>query len=151
MYIHKDIENIFVHTTPNKFSKMSHRIAALALGDILGRTRDDDLLPCQRWCGPISLWVRCHVFLAVDLKDLCQDGLEGIFNIGRLQRGGLKEEEVLLLSKLLSIIGAYGTLLFEVTLVADQHDDNVLVSMAPKLFQPTRYVVEALAFCDIID
>lgn len=130
---------------------MSHGTAALALRDLLSWAWDDDLLPCQRWCGPIGPWVRCHVLLAVDLKDLCQDGLEGIFYIGRLQRGGLKEEEVLLLGKLLGVLGAYGTLVFEVALVANQHDHNVFVSMAPKLFQPARYVVEALAFCDIID
>lgn len=130
---------------------MSHGTAALALGGLLSWAWDNDLLPCQRWCSPIGFWVRCHVLLAVELKDLCQDGLEGIFDIGRLQRGGLEEEEVLLLGKLLGILSAYSTLLFEVTLVADQHDDNVLVSMAPKLFQPARYVVEALAFRDIID
>lgn len=130
---------------------MSHGTAALTLGDLLSWAWDNDLLPCQRWCSPIGFWVCCHVLLAVDLKDLCQDGLEGIFDIGRLQRGGLEEEEVLLLGKLLGILSAYSTLLFEVTLVANQHDDNVLVSMAPKLFQPARYVVEALAFRDIID
>lgn len=130
---------------------MSHGTAALALGDLLSWAWDDDLLPCQRRCGPIDLWVRCHVLLAVDLKYLCQDGLEGIFNIGCLKRGGLEEEEVLLLGKLLGILGAYGTLLFKVTLIANQHDDNILVSMATKLFQPARYVVEALAFRDIID
>lgn len=130
---------------------MSHGTAALALRDLLSWAWDDDLLPCQRRCSPIGLWVCCHVLLAVDLKDLCQDGLEGILDISRLQRRCLEEEEVLLLSKLLGILAAYSALLFKVTLVADQHDDNVLVSMAPKFFQPARYVVKALAFRDIID
>ena len=52
---------------------------------------------------------------------------------------------------LLGILGAHSTLLLEVTLVANQHDDNVLVGMATELIQPTRNVVKALAFGDIID
>ena len=87
----------------------------------------------------------------MNLEDLCQDSLKSVLDIGGLQCGCLQEEEVLLLGKLLGILGAHSTLLLEVTLVANQHDDNVLVSMATELIQPTRNVVEALAFGDIID
>lgn len=149
MYIQKHHMNIFDAHKPDP-GKISHGTAAFALRDLLGRAWDKDLLPCQGRGSTIGLRVRRHVLLAVDLEDLCQDGLECILHVGGLQRRGLQEEEVFLLCKLLCILSAHGTLLLEVALVSDQHDDNVLVSMPTELFQPTRNVVEALAFGDII-
>lgn len=148
----RNITWIFLrHTNPIRASKISHGTAALALRDLLGWAWNENILPCQGRGSTIGLRVRRHVLLAVDLEYLCQDGLEGILDVSGLQRWGLQEEEVLLLGELLGILGAHGTLLLKVTLVSDQHDDNVLVGMPSELFQPTRNVVETLAFGDVID
>ena len=108
---------------------MSHGTAALALWDFLGRTWDKDLRPWHCWGSSIALWLRHHVLLAVNFEDLCQDSLKSTLYVCCLERRGLQEEEILLLGKLLGIFSAHGSLLLEITLVANQHYHNVLVSM----------------------
>jgi hypothetical protein len=59
--------NILKNTNkPNRL----HGTAALALWNLLRRAWDKDFLACQRWGGPINLWVSRDVLLAVDLEDL---------------------------------------------------------------------------------
>ncbi|OAY78280.1 hypothetical protein ACMD2_02678 [Ananas comosus] len=79
------------------------------------------------------------------LEDLGQDSLEGGLDVGGLERRCLKEEESLLLGELTGVLRGHSPLVLKVALVADQHDHDVLVSVAAQLIQPPWDVVKALA------
>lgn len=53
--------------------------------------------------------------------------------------------------KLLRLLGWDGAQVSQITLVPDQHDDNVGVRMVPELLQPPGHIVVRLVLADIID
>jgi len=53
--------------------------------------------------------------------------------------------------KLLGLLCGYGSQVPQITLVAHQHDDDVVVGMIPQLLQPPRHVLVRLVLADVID
>ena len=63
---------------------------------------------------------------------------------------GLKERKAVVLGELGSLLGRHLALSLEIALVADQHDDDVLVRVASAVLEPALEVVKGLAARDII-
>lgn len=58
---------------------------------------------------------------------------------------------VVLTCKLLGIFGGNGTQMSQITLVADEHDDDIRVRMVAQFFQPPGNVLVRLVLADIVD
>lgn len=56
-----------------------------------------------------------------------------------------------LTGKLLGFLCGHSAQVSQITLVSNQHDDNVCIGMISKLFQPSRDIVVGLVFADVVD
>jgi len=87
------------------------------------------------------------LYLLVDVVcNIDERFLDVLRSLGR----GLKEEETVLLSKLLTFLRLYHTAVFKISLVTDQHDCGVLAGIFAAVLQPCSQVVKGLAPSDIV-
>ena len=78
------------------------------------------------------------------MVDVREDVLERSLDVRRLQRGRFDEGQTLVTRETLRVLSLHAAQVFQVALVADQHDDDVGVSVIPQLFQPFLHVVVRL-------
>lgn len=76
---------------------------------------------------------------------------ESILNVQRLEGRCLHEIGLLSLSKSLAILSGNSAKVTQIGLVAHKHDHNILISVIPKLFQPSLDILECDMPSDIID
>ena len=76
------------------------------------------------------------------MEDFCDNFLESLLNVGRVEGRGLNEGKTVLLSKLLGLLGGNLTQMPQIALVADEHDDDVGSGVLPKLTKPALNVLE---------
>lgn len=63
----------------------------------------------------------------------------------------MKKPEETLTCKSSGLIGGHGPQVPQVTLVAHQHDDNVVIRVIPQLLQPALHILVSQMLCDVID
>lgn len=97
--------------------------------------------------GPI---ISNEGLLADDAVDLSYGSKECRLDIGGIKCGCLHEEEIFLLSKLLSIFSWDSTQGAKVGLVSNEHDDDAFVSMAAELLEPPSHMIKRLPLGHVI-
>ena len=76
---------------------------------------------------------------------------EGLFNVEVGLRGGLQEDQVVLLGKALAFLSAHLATAIQVGLVSYQHHHYVGVAILPHFYKPTGKVIECFFSCYVID
>ena len=76
---------------------------------------------------------------------------KGRFHIvSRFGRGFQKDEPVFF-GKFLAFLGRHGPTMFQIVLVAYQHNDHVRLRMLPCLFQPTTQMLKGISPRNVVD
>ena len=81
----------------------------------------------------------------------CQLILECQLNVARIQSRCLNKAEPILRRELLSLLRWHRPQMSQITLVANQHDDNVRIGMISQLFQPSCHILVRLVLRDVVD
>ena len=76
---------------------------------------------------------------------------EGLFDILGGLGGSLHEDEAVLASEHLTLVGAYLSPCVQVALVANQHDCHIWVSVLLDFFKPACKVCEGVSASDVVD
>lgn len=84
------------------------------------------------------------------LRLTAEDSLERLFDVARLQSTGLDEAQRIIRRKLLALLLGDRPQVYEIALVANQHDHNVAIRMIPELFQPPCHILERLVLADVV-
>ena len=91
-----------------------------------------------------------HVSLDRNLPSNTMVAIPYIFDIGRRFRRRFKENEPILLCKLLALLETHSSTVFQVALVTNEHNGHVRVGILTCFFQPSRQMIKCLASRDVI-
>lgn len=90
------------------------------------------------------------VLLDVLAVDLGEDALEGGVDVGVVEGRSLDEEQLVLLSKRLGLLGGNGAQVLDIALVADQHNHDLGHRVLLELAEPTLHVLISLGLRDVV-
>lgn len=94
---------------------------------------------------------RVFIRVSASVRPTGENVLESGLDVGGVQCRGLDEGKVLVGRKRLGLVSGDGAEVLEIALVADEHNDNVLVGVVAELLEPAGHVLVGRVLGNVVD